>query len=65
MAQHELGAAAWRQKGWQSRSWAVAQQLRAEKASYVEQLSMLGRRHGLLAEENRGLGERPASAGSF
>ncbi|XP_012600399.2 nuclear mitotic apparatus protein 1 isoform X2 [Microcebus murinus] len=36
----------------------VAQQLRAEKASYAEQLSMLKKAHGLLAEENRGLGER-------
>ncbi|XP_036043397.1 nuclear mitotic apparatus protein 1 isoform X1 [Onychomys torridus] len=36
----------------------AAQQLRAEKASYAEQLSMLKKAHGLLAEENRGLGER-------
>ncbi|XP_030685423.1 nuclear mitotic apparatus protein 1 isoform X2 [Nomascus leucogenys] len=36
----------------------TAQQLRAEKASYAEQLSMLKKAHGLLAEENRGLGER-------
>ncbi|KAM8815762.1 nuclear mitotic apparatus protein 1 isoform 2-T7 [Rhynchonycteris naso] len=36
----------------------AAQQLRAEKASYAEQLSMLKEAHGLLAEENRGLGER-------
>ncbi|XP_037696440.1 nuclear mitotic apparatus protein 1 isoform X3 [Choloepus didactylus] len=36
----------------------AAQQLRAEKASYAEQLSLLKKAHGLLAEENRGLGER-------
>ncbi|XP_034345854.1 nuclear mitotic apparatus protein 1 isoform X1 [Arvicanthis niloticus] len=36
----------------------AAQQLRAEKASYAEQLSTLKKAHGLLAEENRGLGER-------
>ncbi|XP_057603496.1 nuclear mitotic apparatus protein 1 isoform X2 [Hippopotamus amphibius kiboko] len=36
----------------------AAQQLRAEKASYAEQLSVLKKAHGLLAEENRGLGER-------
>nr|XP_048285591.1 nuclear mitotic apparatus protein 1 isoform X2 [Myodes glareolus] len=36
----------------------TAQQLRAEKASYAEQLSVLKKAHGLLAEENRGLGER-------
>ncbi|XP_006885785.1 PREDICTED: nuclear mitotic apparatus protein 1 [Elephantulus edwardii] len=36
----------------------ATQQLRAEKASYAEQLSMLKKAHGLLAEENRGLGER-------
>lgn len=36
----------------------AVQQLRAEKASYAEQLSMLKKAHGLLAEENRGLGER-------
>ncbi|KAM7086836.1 nuclear mitotic apparatus protein 1 isoform 1-T8 [Molossus nigricans] len=36
----------------------AAQQLRAEKASYAEQLSMLKEAHGLLAEENRGLGEK-------
>ncbi|XP_017528530.3 nuclear mitotic apparatus protein 1 isoform X2 [Manis javanica] len=36
----------------------AAQQLRAEKASYAEQLSMLKKAHGLLAEENRGLGEQ-------
>lgn len=36
----------------------AAQQLRAEKASYAEQLSMLKKAHGLLTEENRGLGER-------
>ncbi|XP_059564566.1 nuclear mitotic apparatus protein 1 isoform X4 [Myotis daubentonii] len=36
----------------------AAQQLRAEKANYAEQLSMLKEAHGLLAEENRGLGEK-------
>ncbi|XP_005368854.1 nuclear mitotic apparatus protein 1 isoform X1 [Microtus ochrogaster] len=36
----------------------TAQQLQAEKASYAEQLSVLKKAHGLLAEENRGLGER-------
>lgn len=36
----------------------AAQQLRAEKASYAEQLSRLKEAHGLLAEENRGLGEK-------
>ncbi|KAK2488613.1 hypothetical protein MC885_008003, partial [Smutsia gigantea] len=36
----------------------AAQQLRAEKASYAEQLNMLKKAHGLLAEENRGLGEQ-------
>ncbi|XP_069327167.1 nuclear mitotic apparatus protein 1 isoform X2 [Eulemur rufifrons] len=36
----------------------AAQQLRAEKASYAEQLGVLKKAHGLLAEENRGLGER-------
>ncbi|XP_006141006.1 nuclear mitotic apparatus protein 1 isoform X2 [Tupaia chinensis] len=36
----------------------MAQQLRAEKASCAEQLSKLKKAHGLLAEENRGLGER-------
>ncbi|KAJ1075061.1 hypothetical protein K5549_006423 [Capra hircus] len=43
----------------------VAQQLRAEKASYVEQLSMLKKAHGLLAEENRGLGERASLGRQF
>ncbi|XP_021560290.1 nuclear mitotic apparatus protein 1 isoform X2 [Neomonachus schauinslandi] len=43
----------------------AAQQLRAEKASYVEQLSMLKKAHGLLAEENRGLGERASLGRQF
>ncbi|XP_070329403.1 nuclear mitotic apparatus protein 1 isoform X3 [Odocoileus virginianus] len=43
----------------------VAQQLRAEKASYAEQLSMLKKAHGLLAEENRGLGERASLGRQF
>lgn len=44
----------------------MAQQLRAEKASYVEQLSMLKKAHGL-AEENRRPRKgqpRPAVSGS-
>ncbi|XP_031316095.2 nuclear mitotic apparatus protein 1 isoform X5 [Camelus dromedarius] len=43
----------------------AAQQLRAEKASYAEQLSMLKKAHGLLAEENRGLGERATLGRQF
>ncbi|XP_058989667.1 nuclear mitotic apparatus protein 1 isoform X1 [Mustela lutreola] len=43
----------------------AAQQLRAEKASYAEQLSMLKKAHGLLAEENRGLGERASLGRQF
>ncbi|XP_052012256.1 nuclear mitotic apparatus protein 1 isoform X2 [Apodemus sylvaticus] len=43
----------------------AAQQLRAEKASYAEQLSMLKTAHGLLAEENRGLGERASLGRQF
>uniref|UniRef100_A0ABI0P1K6 Nuclear mitotic apparatus protein 1 n=1 Tax=Bos taurus TaxID=9913 RepID=A0ABI0P1K6_BOVIN len=43
----------------------MAQQLRAEKASYAEQLSMLKKAHGLLAEENRGLGERASLGRQF
>ncbi|XP_045037729.2 nuclear mitotic apparatus protein 1 isoform X2 [Desmodus rotundus] len=43
----------------------AAQQLRAEKASYAEQLSMLKEAHGLLAEENRGLGERASLGRQF
>lgn len=43
----------------------VAQQLRAEKASYAEQLGMLKKAHGLLAEENRGLGERASLGRQF
>ncbi|XP_072650493.1 nuclear mitotic apparatus protein 1 isoform X2 [Canis lupus baileyi] len=41
------------------------QQLRAEKASYAEQLSILKKAHGLLAEENRGLGERASLGRQF
>lgn len=43
----------------------AAQQLRAEKASYAEQLSMLRKAHGVLAEENRGLGERASLGRQF
>ncbi|XP_063112639.1 nuclear mitotic apparatus protein 1 isoform X6 [Cavia porcellus] len=43
----------------------AAQQLRAEKASYAEQLSVLKKAHGLLAEENRGLGERASLGRQF
>uniref|UniRef100_A0A8C3YBF2 Nuclear mitotic apparatus protein 1 n=1 Tax=Catagonus wagneri TaxID=51154 RepID=A0A8C3YBF2_9CETA len=43
----------------------AAQQLRAEKASYAEQLSSLRKAHGLLAEENRGLGERASLGRQF
>lgn len=43
----------------------AAQQLRAEKASYAEQLSMLKEAHGLLAEENRGLGEKASLGRQF
>nr|KAF6343276.1 nuclear mitotic apparatus protein 1 [Pipistrellus kuhlii] len=43
----------------------AAQQLRAEKANYAEQLSMLKEAHGLLAEENRGLGEKASLGRQF
>nr|XP_055176522.1 nuclear mitotic apparatus protein 1 isoform X2 [Nyctereutes procyonoides] len=43
----------------------AVQQLRAEKASYAEQLSILKKAHGLLAEENRGLGERASLGRQF
>lgn len=63
-AQRELGdLGALRQKVAEQER--VAQQLRAEKASYAEQLGMLKKAHGLLAEENRGLGERASLGRQF
>lgn len=63
-AQRELGdLGALRQKVAEQER--VAQQLRAEKASYAEQLGILKKAHGLLAEENRGLGERASLGRQF
>lgn len=55
-AQRELGSCCPAQKV--AEQGACGPQLQAEKASHVEQLSMLKKAHALLAEENRGLGER-------